>query len=60
MLGSVLYAYEKYHPQTFLEECKYAQEKIKTKNYIDEELKSESDNDNDYDNDADNDTDNKE
>ena len=60
MLGSVLHAYEKYHPQTFLEECKYAQEKIKTKNYIDEELKSESDNDNDYDNDADNDTDNKE
>ena len=44
MLHSVLYAYEKYHPQTFLEECKYAQEKIKTKNYIDEELKSESDN----------------
>ena len=58
MLCSVLYAYEKYHPQTFLGECKYAQEKIKTKNYIDEELKSEPDNDND--NDTDNDTDNKE
>ena len=50
MLDSVLYAYEKYHPQTFLEECKYAQEKIKTKNYIDEELKLESNNDNDTDN----------
>ena len=25
-------------PQVFLEECKYVQEKIKTKNYIDEEL----------------------
>ena len=35
-----------------------AQEKIKTKNYIDEELKSESDTDNDNDND--NDTDNEE
>ena len=37
-----------------------AQEKIKTKNYIDEELKSESDTDNDNDNDNDNDTDNDE
>ena len=49
ILDSVLYAYEKYHPQIFLEECKYAQEKIKTKNYIDEELKSESDTDTDND-----------
>ena len=47
MLDSTLYAYKKYHPQTFLEEYKYAQEKIKTKNYIDEELKSESDTDSD-------------
>ena len=53
MLDSVLYAYEKCHPQTFLEECKYAQEKIKTKNYIDEELKSDTDNDNGTDNDTD-------
>ena len=53
ILDSVLYAYEKYHPQTFLEECKYAQEKIKTKNYIDEELKSESDTDSNSDNDID-------
>ena len=52
MLDSVLYAYEKYQPRTFLE-CKYAQEKIKTKNYIDEELKSDTDNDNDTDNDTD-------
>ena len=50
-LDSVLYAYEKYHPQIFLEECKYAKENIKTKNYIDKKLKSESDNDNDNDND---------
>ena len=47
MLNSGLYAYEKYHPQTFLEECKYAQEKINVKNYIDEELKSESNTDTD-------------
>ena len=45
ILDSIIYAYEKYHPQTFLEECKYAKQKIKTNNYIDEELKSESDSD---------------
>ena len=48
-LDSVLYAYEKYHPQIFLEEYKYAKENIKTKNYIDKELKSESDSDSDID-----------
>ena len=37
ILDSILYAYEKYHPQIFLEECKYAEEKLKTKNYIDKE-----------------------
>ena len=47
ILDSVLYEYEKYHPQIFLEEYKYAKENIKTKNYIDEELKSESDTDTD-------------
>ena len=51
ILDSVIYAYEKYHPQTFLEECKYVKEKIKTNNYIDEELKSESDTDSDSDSD---------
>ena len=54
ILDSILYAYEKYHPQIFLEECKYVKENIKTKNYIDKELKSESagysDNDSDIDN----------
>ena len=49
ILDSVLYAYEKYYPQIFLEECKYAKENIKTKNYIDNELKSESDSDSDSD-----------
>ena len=43
MLDSVIKANKKYYPQTLLEECKYVQEKIKTENYIDEELeKSES------------------
>ena len=46
MLDSVIKANKKYYPQTFLEECKYAQEKIKIENHIDEELeKSESDSD---------------
>ena len=57
ILDSIIYAYEKYYPQIFLEECKYAKENIKTKNYIDEELKSESESDIDTDNDNDNDID---
>ena len=47
LLYSVLYAYENYHPQIFLEECKYMKENIKTKNYIDMELESKSDSDSD-------------
>ena len=47
IVDSVIYVYEKYHPQTFLEECKYVKEKIKTNNYIDKELESESDSDSD-------------
>ena len=45
MPDSVIKANKKYYPQTFLEECKYVQEKIKFENYIDEELDSDSDND---------------
>ena len=58
-LDSVIFAYEKYHPQTFLEECIYVKENIKTKNYIDEESKSDSDTDSDTgsDNYSDNDID---
>ena len=52
-LDSIIYAYEKYYPQVFLDECKSMQEKIKTKNYIDEELKSKSDSDSDSDSDID-------
>ena len=57
ILDSAIYAYEKYYPQVFLEECKYVQEKIKTKNYIDEELKLESDSDSDSNNKGDSDSD---
>ena len=53
ILDSVIYAYEKYYPQTFLEECKFVIENIKSKDYIDEELKSESDSDSDSDSDYD-------
>ena len=55
ILDSFIYAYEKYHPQTPLEERKYAKENIKTDNYIDEELKSESESESD--NDSNNDID---
>ena len=50
---SVIYAYEKYHPEIFLEECKYVKGNIKTRNYIDEKLKSESHTNNDIDIDID-------
>ena len=42
MLDSVIESDEKYYPQTFLEECKHVQEKIKFEDYIDEELDSDS------------------
>ena len=42
ILDSVIKANNKYCPQTFLEECKYVQEKIKIKNYIDDDLKLDS------------------
>ena len=57
ILDSILYAYEKYYPKIFLEECKYVQEKIKTKNFIDKELESETDIDSDIDNYSNNDID---
>ena len=45
-LSIIMLDSEKYYPQTFLEDCKYVQEKIKTENYIDDDLeKSESDSD---------------
>ena len=56
ILDSVLYAYKKYHPQIFLEERKYVEENIKTKNYIDKELKLESDSNSDSASDSDSDS----
>ena len=44
MLDSVIKANKKYYPQTLLEECKYIQENIKTENYINEDLDSDSNN----------------
>ena len=41
MLDFVIEADKKYYLQTFLEECKYVQEKIKFENYINEELDSD-------------------
>ena len=38
MLDSVIKAKRKYYPQTFLEERKYEQEKIKMQNLIDDDL----------------------
>ena len=45
VIDCVLYVCEKYYPQTFLEECKYAKTRVKTNYYIDKELKLESDSD---------------
>ena len=45
MLDSVIKVNKKYYPQTFLEECKYAQEKIKIESYIDDD---DDDDDDDF------------
>ena len=47
MLDSVVKVNNKYYLQTLLEECtkKYVQEKIKTENYIDEDLEKSDSND---------------
>ena len=60
IIDSVIKANKMYYPQTFLEECKYMQEKIKIVNHIDEDLEnSESDDDSSND-DTESDIDNKE
>ena len=53
MLDSVIETDEKYYPQTFLEESKYVQEKIKFENYINDNLDSDSDDETKSDNDND-------
>ena len=56
MIDSVIKVNKKYYPQTFLEECKYIQEKIKIVNRIDEDLEnSESDSDSNNETESDND-----
>ena len=40
MIYSVIKANKKNYLQILLEECKYMQEKIKTENYIDEDLEN--------------------
>ena len=53
-IDSVIKANKKYYPQILLEECKYNPEKIKTENYIDEDLEN-SDSNNETESDIDND-----
>ena len=58
MLDSVIKANKKYYPQLYLEECKYVQKKIKSENYIDEDLEkiwSDSDSNDEAETDIDND-----
>ena len=54
MIDSVIKANKKYYFQTLLEEYKYVQEKIKTENYIDEDLEK-SDSNHERESDIDND-----
>ena len=61
MIDSAIKANKKCNPQTFLEECKYTQEKIKIENYINDDLEdSESDSDSNNETESDNDSDNEE
>ena len=57
MINSVITANKNYYPQTLLDECKYTQEKIKIKNYINEHLE-DSDSDTDSNNETESDIDN--
>ena len=59
MIDPIIKANKKYYTQTFLEECKYMQEKIKAENYINEDLEN-SDSDSDTNNETESDIDNEE
>ena len=48
MLDSVVKAKKKYHPQTFLEECKYELKKIKMENLIDDDLEKSLSDESDF------------
>ena len=63
MIDSVIKANKKYYLQTFLEEYKYMQEKIRIDNHINEDLEntdSDSDSDSDTNNETESDIDNEE
>ena len=59
-LNSVIRVNKKYHPETFLEECKYVIRKNKMENLInnDLDLSSSDESDNESDHETDNETDN--
>ena len=59
MIDSVIKANKNYYPQTFLEKCKYIQEKIKIENYINDDLE-DSESDSDSNNETESDIDNEE
>ena len=59
VIDLVIRVNKKYYPQTVLEECKYAQEKIKIVNHIDEDLEN-SESDSDYNNEVESDIGNEE
>ena len=59
MIDLVIKANKKYYSQTFIEECKYIQEKIKIENYINEDLE-DSESDSDSNNETESDIDNEE
>ena len=59
MIDSVIRVNKKYYPQTLLEECKHIQEKIKTENYINEDLEN-SDSDSNSNDETESDIDNEE
>ena len=63
VIDSVIKANKKYYPQTFLEECKYMQEKIKIESYINEDFEnsdSDSESDSDSNSETESDIDNEE
>ena len=59
VIDSVIKANKKCYLQTFLEECKYIQEKIKIENYVNEDLEN-SESDSDFNNETESDIDNEE
>ena len=58
-IDSAIRANKIYYPQTLLEECKYTEEKIKIKNYINDDLE-DSDSNSDSNNETESDLENEE